>query len=373
VARVLAGRYELEALLGRGSSGGVWRARDITTSRVVAVKIIELAAIDDPMGIAETVARFRREAAILTRLRHPNVVSATEATQVGNELFMVMEMADGMSLASRLRQRADNDWGLFPVRDALRITGQACAGLAAAHAQGIVHRDVKPSNLMVSARLDVKVIDFGIARLLADKDRITDPSTALGTVAYMSPEQAEGRIDIDGRSDLYSLGCVLYELLTGRRPFTADDPRTLMLMQVTADADPLVSIRPDLPAALCELADALLMKDRAARPQYAARVLGDIEAISAQAASGEPRREADRETYRGPALAGVVPGVVAGAATRPWRLPRQPPGREPAPRPAQQPQPPAQRGPLRGPRWKGFLRSLSTLAARAGSRGQSGR
>src|SRR6266567_2532253 len=101
VARVLAGRYELEALLGQGSSGGVWRARDITTRRVVAVKIIELAATDDPAGIAETVARFRREAAILARLRHPNVVSAEDATQVGNELFMVMEMADGMSLASR--------------------------------------------------------------------------------------------------------------------------------------------------------------------------------------------------------------------------------------------------------------------------------
>jgi serine/threonine-protein kinase len=373
VARVLAGRYELEALLGRGSSGGVWRARDITTRRVVAVKIIELAAIDDPVGIAETVARFRREAAILTRLRHPNVVSATEATQVGNELFMVMEMADGVSLASRLQQRADNDWGLFPVRDALRIAGQACAGLAAAHAQGIVHRDVKPSNLMVSARLDVKVIDFGIARLLADKDRITDPSTALGTVAYMSPEQAEGRIDIDGRSDLYSLGCVLYELLAGRRPFTADDPRTLMLMQDTADADPLGSIRPDLPAALCELAGALLMKDRTARPQDAARVLGEIEAISARAASGEPQREADRETYRGPAFAGVVPGVVAGAATEPGRPPWQSPGREPTPRPAQQPQRPVQRGPLRGPRWKGFLRSLTALAARAGSRGQGRR
>jgi eukaryotic-like serine/threonine-protein kinase len=210
------------------------------------VKIIELAAIDDPAGVAETVARFRREAMILARLRHPNVVSAEDAARVGNELFMVMELADGMSLASRLQQRADKGWGRFPVRDALRVAGQACAGLAAAHAHGVVHRDVKPSNLMVSARLDVKVIDFGIARLLADNERLTLPSTALGTVAYMSPEQAEGRVDIDGRSDLYSLGCVLYELLAGRPPFTAGDPRTLMLMQVTADPDPLESLCPDL-------------------------------------------------------------------------------------------------------------------------------
>jgi eukaryotic-like serine/threonine-protein kinase len=347
VARVLAGRYELEALLGRGSSGGVWRARDIATRRVVAVKIIELAAIDDPAGVAETVARFCREATILARLRHPNVVSAEDAARVGNELFMVMELADGMSLASRLQQRADNGWGRFPVRDALRIAGQACAGLAAAHAHGVVHRDVKPSNLMVSARLDVKVIDFGIARLLAGNERLTLPSTALGTVAYMSPEQAEGRVDIDGRSDLYSLGCVLYELLAGHPPFTADDPRTLMLMQVTADPDPLESLCPGLPPALGQLAGALLMKDRAARPRDAARVLGDIEAISAGVAGGGPQWEADRETYRGTALVGVVPGVVPAAGpadAEPGRVPRQSPGR-----------------------WKGVLGSL-TAVARAGSR-----
>ena len=370
MARVLAERYELEALLGQGSSGRVWRARDIVTRRMVAVKVIELAAVDDPTGIAETIARFRREAAILARLRHPNVVSAADAGQAGKELFMVMEIADGMSLASRLRQRADNGWGLFPVRDALRITGQACAGLAAAHAQGVVHRDVKPSNLMVSARLDVKVIDFGIARLLAGNERLTLPSTALGTVAYMSPEQAEGRADIDGRSDLYSLGCVLYELLAGHPPFTADDPRTVMLMQVTADADPLASIRPDLPAALCQLADALLGKDRAARPQDAARVLGDIEAISARVASGEPQWEADRATYRGSALVGVVPGVAAGAAAGPGAVGTRVDGQPPAP--AGQPQDSAQLpGPPRGPRWKGVLGSLTALAARAGSRGRT--
>ncbi len=348
MARVLAGRYELEALLGRGSSGGVWRARDIATRRVVAVKIIELAAIDDPAGVAETVARFRREAMILARLRHPNVVSAEDAARVGHELFMVMELADGMSLASRLQQRADKGWGRFPVRDALRVAGQACAGLAAAHAHGVVHRDVKPSNLMVSARLDVKVIDFGIARLLADNERLTLPSTALGTVAYMSPEQAEGRVDIDGRSDLYSLGCVLYELLAGRPPFTAGDPRTLMLMQVTADPDPLESLCPDLPPALAELAGALLMKDRAARPGDAVRVLGDIEAISAGVARGGPQWEADRETYRGAALAGVVPGVVPGAVPAAGSVA-------------------AETGPARGPRWKGVLGSL-TAVARAGSR-----
>ena len=253
MTRVLAGRYELEVPLGRGGSGEVWRGRDMATRRPVAVKLVELAEIDDPGLVAETIGRFRREAMVVAGLRHPNIVAALDAGRVGNELFLVMELAPGVSLASMLDQRAARGMGLFPVASVLRIAGQAGAGLAAALAAGVVHRDIKPSNLMVAARLDTKIIDFGIARLLADNSpRLTLPSHMVGTPQYVSPEQARGG-NVDCRADLYSFGCVLYELLAGRPPFLAERPEALLMMQVMDQAVPLSVIRPDLPVGLSGL------------------------------------------------------------------------------------------------------------------------
>ena len=140
MARVLAGRYELEVPLGRGASGEVWRGKDMSSRRPVAVKLVELTEIDDSGLLAETIARFRREAATLARLRHPNIIAALEAGRIGNELFLVMELAEGVSLASMLEQRAVNNLGLFPAPSVLRVAEQACAGLSAAHATGVVHR-----------------------------------------------------------------------------------------------------------------------------------------------------------------------------------------------------------------------------------------
>jgi len=209
--------------------GEVWRGRDLATRQPVAVKLVRLASIDDPARVAETIARFRREADTLARLRHPNIVSALEAGRVGDELFMVMELAEGISLAAMLRQRQANGLGMFPVDSVLRIGQQACSGLAAAHAIGVVHRDIKPSNLMVSARGHLTIVDFGIARLLEDNSpRLTAADETIGTLTYMSPEQAAGR-DVDARSDLYSFGCVLYELLAGRPPFVAQVPMIIII------------------------------------------------------------------------------------------------------------------------------------------------
>ena len=215
MAGTLVGRYELEFALGRGAMGEVWRGRDLATRQPVAVKLVQLANIDDQARLGETIARFRREADTLARLRHPNIISALEAGRVGSELFMVMELAEGMSMEAMLRQRQANGLGMFPVESVLRIAKQACSGLAAAHEIGVVHRDIKPSNLMVSARGHLTIVDFGIARLLEDNSpRLTAASQTVGSPLYMSPEQAVG-IDVDGRSDLYSFGCVLYELLAG--------------------------------------------------------------------------------------------------------------------------------------------------------------
>src|SRR3984885_5307676 len=271
--RVLAGRYELEVPLGRGGSGEVWRGRDMATHRPVAVKLVELSLIDDPGTLAETIGRFRREATVISGLRHQNIVGALDAGRMANQLFMVMELAPGISLASMMDERGARGMGLFPVSSVLRITAQVCAGLAAAHDAGVVHRDIKPSNLMVTPQLGVKIIDFGIARLLADNSpRLTLQGHTVGTAAYMSPEQAQGG-DVDGRADLYSLGCVLYHLLSGRLPFRSSMPGALLMMQVMDSPTPLSVFRPDIPAELTGLVSDLMEKDRAARPANATEVI----------------------------------------------------------------------------------------------------
>jgi hypothetical protein len=397
--RLLGGRYELEVPLGRGASGEVWRGRDMATRRPVAVKLIELAAIDDPGLLAETIGRFRREAMVLAGLRHPNIVAALDAGRAGNELFLVMELARGLSLASMLDQRAARRMGLFPVAGVLHMAGQASAGLAAAHAAGVVHRDIKPSNLMVAARLDIKIIDFGIARLLADNSpRLTLPRHTIGTVAYMSPEQAQAG-NVDGRADLYSLGCVLYELLAGHPPFLADLPEAVLMMQVTDQAVPLSVIRPDLPAALCGLVSDLMEKNRDARPADAAQVISCIAAISGTLGAEVPAHEADRQTVRAddpPATAGrPVHGAVLPEARRPAVLTPERPGgaetvaaplwmaRDAAARPEPVPPVPAARAQgnsggtpewpavpdsrrRRRRRWRGVLSTLLTTAIVAG-------
>jgi serine/threonine-protein kinase len=268
------------------------------TRRPVAIKIVELSQIDDPGQLAETIGRFRREAMVVGGLRHPNIVGSLDAGRIGNQLFMIMELAPGISLAGMMDERGARGMGLFPVSSVLRIAGQVSSGLAAAHDTGVVHRDIKPSNLMVTPQLGIKIIDFGIAQLLADNSpRLTMRGHTVGTVAYMSPEQAQGD-EVDGRADLYSLGCVLYQLLSGRLPFRSSLPSALLMMQVMDQAIPLSALRPDLPAGLTDLVSDLMEKDKAARPADAAQVISRIEAISAGYRDAEPQHEADRQTIR---------------------------------------------------------------------------
>jgi Protein kinase domain len=366
--------------------GEVWRGRDLATRQPVAVKLVQLANIDDQVRVGETIARFRREADTLARLRHPNIISALEAGRVATELFMVMELAEGMSMEAMLRQRRANGLGMFPVETVLRIAKQACSGLAAAHAIGVVHRDIKPSNLMVSARGHLTIVDFGIARLLEDNSpRLTAPSQALGSPLYMSPEQAAG-IDVDGRSDLYSFGCVLYELLAGRPPFVAELPIAVMRMHLEERPVPVRNIRSDLPNGLAELVNRLLEKERGARPPDAGYVLRSLVAISDNfTGSAASEHEGDRRTF----LVGTT-DPARGA----WPAPPAAPGRETyrATLVADDPQWP-ERGPRpedrgnnrranRGPdgwptarprprrrRWTGVLSSVLTVAIVAGIAG----
>jgi serine/threonine-protein kinase len=387
VAGTLVGRYELEFPLGRGAMGEVWRGRDLATRQPVAVKLVQLANIDDQLQLGDTIARFRREADTLARLRHPNIISALEAGRVGSELFMVMELAEGMSMEAMLRQRRANGMGMFPVESVLRIAKQASSGLAAAHAIGVVHRDIKPSNLMVSARGHLTIVDFGIARLLEDNSpRLTAPTQTIGSPLYMSPEQTMG-IDVDGRSDLYSFGCVLYELLAGRPPFVAEMPIAVMRMHLEDRPVPIRSLRPDLPNGLPQLVDGLLEKERDARPPDAEYVLRSLIAISDNVTGyATPEHEADRRTFLVGADAGAD-DTVRGA----WSTPPADPGTEtyratlvaddPPRWPGQEPEPegrsrrrgsggpdgwPAARPRRRRRRWTGILSSLLTIAIVAG-------
>jgi serine/threonine protein kinase len=326
--QVLAGRYVLELPLGAGGSGEVWRGTDMATNRPVAVKLVGLSLIDDPTALAETVERFRREASAVSGLGHANLVGASDAGRIGNQLFTVTDLAPGISLADMMDERGARGMGLFPVTSVLRITEQVCAGLAAAHAAGIVHRDIKPSNLMVTPSLGVKVIDFGIARLLADNaTRLTMPARTVAAVAYMSPEQAQG-LDVDGRADLYSLGCLLYQLLAGRPPFFSSLPSALLMMQVMDRAVPLDHLRPDLAPSVCRLVSDLMEKEPDARPASAEQVASRIEAIRGDLGDEELEFEVDRQTIMSRNLFGAD-GVTRldGPAAGPGHSPLLAPGR----------------------------------------------
>lgn len=213
---IIANRYRLDERIGRGAVGEVWRARDTTLNRDVAVKIVNLSAHPDPSAAA----RFRREARATAGLSHPNVVRVFDAGfDDPGEAFMVMELLGGPSLGELA--------GRISVLEAVELTAQVAAGLGAAHDVGVIHRDVKPTNVMldgVGDRRAAKVVDFGIARLAQSGDAtLTAPATALGTAAYMSPEQASGTA-VTPATDVYSLGCLLFALLTGK-PLTSGRAR----------------------------------------------------------------------------------------------------------------------------------------------------
>jgi eukaryotic-like serine/threonine-protein kinase len=277
--RTLAGRYQLQRALGQGAIGQVWLAWDSQTQRTVAVKTIQIGRIPNPEHLMDTLGRFQREVAAANKLQHPNIVAAFDSGRTEDELYLVMELADGGSLAELIEQRYYRGEGQWPVPDVLTVAGQVCAGLSAAHAAEIVHRDIKPSNLMIDANQRVKIIDFGMALLLDDRSpRLTRQGQAVGTLAYMPPEQIDGA-DVDGRTDLYSLGCVMYELFAGQRPFNAETPEALMIQHLYHQPPPLRSFRPDLSEDLAQLIEQMLAKEKEHRPSGAREVFARIGAI----------------------------------------------------------------------------------------------
>ncbi|MFF3677403.1 PQQ-binding-like beta-propeller repeat protein [Streptomyces sp. NPDC002120] len=256
--RVIAGRYELERLLGRGGMGEVWAARDSVMQRGVAVKLLQ-----DHLGTTEDEELFFREARVAGALSHPGIVTVHDVGRDGDgTLYLVMENVPGRNLGVVLQD------GLPPVADALAWTAQTADALQAAHTVRIVHRDLKPANLMLTPAGRVKILDFGIARYVST---LTVASRVVGTVAYMPPERLLGKVG-DARGDLYALGCVLYELLTGRMPFSGLDTPALMYAHVHTPPAPPSSHRPGLPPLFDALLAELLAKEPNDRPVSAADV-----------------------------------------------------------------------------------------------------
>ena len=261
-AETIADRYDLSEILGRGGMSVVYRAVDRVLDRTVAVKVLPAAFAEDPT----LVERFAREARAAASLNHPNIVAVYDSGTDRSVHYIVMELVAGVDLAQALRDR-----GPLPVAEAAEIAAEIADALAAAHAAGIVHRDVKPANVMVQPSGSIKVLDFGIARARDDAE-LTRATTVLGSAPYMAPEVALGG-SADERSDIYSLGCVLYEMLTGGPPFMADLPLAVMHQHANVEPRPVRTLRPEVPAALDELTLRMLAKQPDERPQHAAGVV----------------------------------------------------------------------------------------------------
>ncbi|WP_203568151.1 serine/threonine-protein kinase [Aestuariimicrobium ganziense] len=280
---LIEGRYRLDHEVGLGASGKVFRATDLVLEREVAVKVVDGTRIGDPT----IVERFRREAIATAGLAHPNIVSVYDAGSEGERHHLVMELLSGPSVADLLKQ-----YGQFDLQRVVRIGAQVARGLSAAHAIGLTHRDIKPGNVVKHDSI-TKIVDFGIARLgEAVWQTLTVASTTVGTAAYMSPEQARG-LDVGPPSDVYSLGCLLMTMATGKPPFVDPDPIETARAH-TSDVPPrLRDRRPEFPAELDELIDRMLAKDPDDRPSTSevADALTDLEAQAKGMASPVETRE----------------------------------------------------------------------------------
>ncbi|MFE0576948.1 tetratricopeptide repeat protein [Streptomyces albogriseolus] len=312
--RLIGGRYRLLDRIGRGGMGEVWRARDEALGRQVAVKFLDpLGSQRDPTSGRVLRERFRREARVAASLQHRGITVVHDFGEAEGVLHLVMELLQGRDL-SRLME--DNKHHPLPVDEVVEVAAQVAAALAYTHGQGVVHRDLKPANIV---RLDdgtVKICDFGIARLGHDiglTSRLTGTGVAMGTPHYMSPEQIAGG-EVDRRSDLYSFGCVLYEIATGAPPFDLDDPWAVLVGHRDTPPRPPRRHRAELPERLERVILDLLAKDPADRPDSAVELAGRIEEL--RSAPGTAGRPALPGPARGPST-----GPTADAAGRPERLP----------------------------------------------------
>src|SRR5690348_4001572 len=314
VGEVLVDRYELEELVGTGGMSSVYRAHDRLLDRKVALKILH-----EHHGLDEaSVERFRREARAVASVSHPNVVTVIDRGEQDGRQFIVFEYIEGENL-KRLVERQ----GTLPTEQALELVIQVAGGLAFAHREGIVHRDVKPQNVLLDGAGTAKVTDFGIARSLAVRQGMTQTGTVLGTSDYIAPEQAQGQV-VDEQSDVYSLGVVLYELLTGRVPFPGENFVAVAMRHINEPPPHVRDLRPEVSPRV----DAAIARAMAKRPadRFASmNELGvELEACLAELRTGTdwtqvlpppaaPRRHRGRRVSPWPVIVLIAALLATGA------------------------------------------------------------
>ena len=333
------GDYEIVGALGAGGMGKVYKVRNTISDRVEAMKVL----LPDLSGVPELADRFLREIKVLAGLDHPNIAALRTAQRIDNQLVMVMELVDGFTLEDRLKT------GPIPVAEALDYATQALSALSYAHARGVIHRDIKPANIMVTPEALVKLMDFGIAKAAGDR-KLTMTGTTLGSLYYMSPEQIRAG-EPDARSDLYSFGVSLYELVTGARPFRGDSDFSIMSAHLEKQPVPPIEVDPKLPPALNEIILMSIAKDPAKRFQSAAAFQSAIQSLGgsrpapvsvpaaapASVAAPPKASSSHRGLYMALGATLAVAALVVGALTIPkWLRTRA--GESPAP--AQQTAPP---------------------------------
>src|SRR2546429_8355848 len=279
LGQTLAGKYKIDKLIKRGGMGAVYRGKHVLMDKTVAIKVLHPSlAVDDAV-----VARFSREAKAASRISHPHAVNVTDFGEAENGVvFLVMEYLDGQTLKEIIKSQ-----GPMPLARVVEIVRQVAGALDAAHGQGVVHRDLKSDNIMLSQTTGAdwaKVLDFGIAKIqqpegIHDPD-ITAANLVVGTPQYMSPEQCSQAGTIDARSDIYSLGVIVYEMLAGRVPFTGGSPTVIMMKQVQDQPPSVLQARPDLPTSVDRLLAKALAKQPADRFQTAGEFSAELSRAS---------------------------------------------------------------------------------------------
>lgn len=336
LGQTLAGKYLVEQLIKRGGMGAVYRGKHVLMDKTVAIKVLRPAlAVDD-----DVVARFSREAKAASRISHPHAVSVTDFGESENGIvFLVMEYLDGRTLKEIIRSE-----GPMPLARVVEIIRQVTGALDAAHGQGVVHRDLKSDNIMVSQTNGgdwAKVLDFGIAKIqqpasVKDAD-LTAPNLVIGTPQYMSPEQCSQTQPLDARSDIYSLGVIIYEMLAGRVPFTGESATMIMMQHVQDPPPSVIATRPDLPPAVDGVITRALAKHPADRFQTAGGLFAELSTAAGEGVGAAPRSAATVATVVSPAADDLdeetvvrpreAPQYASAAAARdamasfsPWRI-----------------------------------------------------